>query len=158
MKQRKLTFLLLAGALGVWGFVIFRLVTPSETTMPSQLKGTEERTSASEVRKISSFIIVANYRDPFIPTYTPPRGKKKKVSISPKAIITKKPVDWSFVRYIGMVRNQKRHGVRAILSIHGKDRLAEPGKLDNGLELLSVEKDSVLIRYQNEDRFIKLTL
>lgn len=163
MKNKKFTYFLLAAVAGVWGFALIQIfgflkgdddVVAKKTTFKSTVLDTADE----------SFSLNLNYRDPFLgrlAAYYYPSSQRKsarrvfssfKKKTSEKE--TGKPLDISFIKYLGQIKNQKSGKQVALVNIHGKDIFLTEGDSVNNMVYLENLEDSLKILYQGRTFFI----
>ena len=109
MKKKKTLYMMLPLVILVWGFVFYQLFGSFFGTPNYAVEKVEQKISIAEIKK-DTFLIVADYRDPFL-------GKKMKVrsSFSSSASQGTKPIRnikqpkaekaWPVIIYKGMIKN-----------------------------------------------------
>lgn len=157
MKNKKLLYILIPLAILVWGYVIFMIFNASSSSetiilsdksrLPFQMKDTTRG---------ESFIILANYRDPFLGKIYRPRNRITKTKIIKKAIPKKiEPViRWPNIRYGGIIVNKKTQKKVALVRINENDYLMQEKDVNQGVELKKMYPDSVQLIYQQKTRTI----
>jgi hypothetical protein len=159
MKNKKLTYFLIAIVLGVWGLILYRIFDAVNATddisIPGAAKQEKEVFNDFSIPKDTTKLLL-NYRDPF--GITKPKDTTIKISreISHKNIsITPKPVmNWSFISYSGYIRNPSSKKLIALVSINGQNITLAEGETKNQVKLLKNLRDSIKIRYEGKTKFI----
>ncbi len=136
VKSKKLTYLLLCAVIGVWGIILYKFFfrDKEEDLVPKTAfvkKGEQPYDAYQE--KPDTFKLVLNYRDPFAlkPTAEPMvQTAQKEVVAMAKMPIQPPPVlNWSGIRYTGMVLNPVSKKTVTILSVNGKERMVPEGEV-----------------------------
>lgn len=164
MKNKNITYLLLAVVGLVWGTIIYRFITTlSQENAPIEnISYQKIKTPQSLVP--DSFILFANYRDPFlgrqfatVNTYNPQtiRVKPIKNIKKPEVLPVKSIIDWSFIRFSGIIKNKNTGKEVALISINGKEQMAGLNSVLENVTILSFSKDSLHVFYQGEKKTIR---
>jgi hypothetical protein len=167
MQKKGMTYILLAAVAMVWGLVFYRIFSSlgeEETWKPKSSNSFVADTS-SEISE--NFVLSLNYRDPFLskPSFSvnysaiEPRSSevvpKKTPAKAPKVAPAVVQTDWSFLRYIGSVKNQSSGKQVALLNIHGIEKVLGVGESSNDVQVLEHSRDSVFVEYRSEKKWIK---
>ncbi len=165
MKNKALTYFLLGTVALIWGGIflkVFATFFSQEHDVPSipVHKSLETRVDY----ETPTYSIKANYRDPFLGNSAAPEGKpllaegrtegkpvEKKVA--PKPI--EAPMDWSFVKYLGSIKNSGNGKKIALVSIRNQEVMIEEGIEHDGLKCLKHYRDSIVVIYQGKRACIK---
>jgi hypothetical protein len=163
MKDKKSTIILITAVGLVWGFALFQLISSFFGKNEPVVKKAEYSDQSTLNLDDDSFELELNYRDPFLgkvfterivtPHKVAINGPVSKV-VKPEPEI-KKVVDLSFIKYIGLIKNQKSGKQVSLLAIHGKDYFMLEGQTEKEITLLKNMIDSVQIKYQNSNYYIK---
>ena len=147
-------YVLLPLVLLVWGMVGYSLMAGKGKRAPviTPVNTLIKETGPSNAE---TFSIVADYRDPFLGKMPSRKPKVKKKRVSKPKAPPPPPVNWSFISYQGMVQNQKSGDTRAILTINSSGQLMKTGDVQHEVELLKIHKDSVEVRFQRTNKYIK---
>jgi hypothetical protein len=159
MKNKKLTYFLIAVVLVVWGLILYRIfdaVSSSDDT-PVQLVAKQEKEAYNDYSVPNDTTkLLLNYRDPF--GITKPKDTAAKISkvISHKStvIVPKPTINWSFISYSGYIRNPSSKKLIALVSINGQNITLAEGETKNQVKLLKNLRDSIKISYEGKIKFI----
>jgi hypothetical protein len=165
MKGKKLTYVLLVGVVLVWGIIFIRvyqsLFGNSGDAVGVRPVVRKEHTYVTK----DTFTLIAKYRDPFLGNA--PNILKATVTSGPVRIASPKPrevpkplepevkIDYSFISYIGLIKNPGNNKNVSLMSIRGKEYLMEEGTTKDDVKLVKNHKDSVLILYNGKEKYIK---
>lgn len=161
MKDKKSTILLVLAVALVWGFAVYQFVAGfggGDETYEMEYRAS---VPAPMVMIEDSFALQLDYRDPFLGKvyYSSPRPMVKKQVRQNKQQLEKAvpevKVDLSFIKYIGLIFNQKSGKEVSLLSIQGKDYFMMEGQSVQDVLLLENLEDSVHIEYKGQKYFIK---
>ena len=157
MKNKSLTYLLLAGVMCIWGIVFYRIYSSvsKEETSTVLFKSTGPAAAVQEAA--GEFILNGNYRDPFLGTMQNtalPRPKKKIASAKPK--VPEIPIDWSFIGYSGAVYNKIAKRKVTLMTVRGQSFMVNETEKAGDVTLLKNFGDSIKISYQGKVKFIRL--
>jgi hypothetical protein len=166
MKNNKTsTYILLIIVLGLWIVVFYRIYK----SFFSEDEGEMVAVVNAKPNKIvledsNTFLLKANYQDPFLGKFATSLMRSgnssgvvttvNKTSI-PKVKIEPVKIDWSFIKYFGLIKNHQTQKQVALVSINGRQHMVSEG--DNVDEVLFVKnfRDSIKITYQRETIFLK---
>ena len=166
MNKKKLNYILLPLVLLIWGWVIYTVVSGFSNDNEGYVLQSSLPTVQMEEMTQDTFVLLANYRDPFLKrTYTNYSSGSSTTNNNPKKQTNnkkaetekpkKKPVDFSFIRYGGRVKNQKTGKHVGMLNVNGRDFLVNEGEMVGQVKLIQLLEDSIKVSYQNNYAFIK---
>lgn len=141
----------------VWGFVFYQLFSSFFSTPNYATEKVEQIINIDEIKQ-DEFVIVADYRDPFL-------GKKlstkkiNNISSNIKRNTVKKSLvrveqPWPSISYNGMIKNNNSDRRVGILKVNGKEYLIKEKDVVNDITILSINKNAVSIRFQKEIKTI----
>lgn len=164
MKKR-INIILLTLVLGLWGTVIYKYVSQYFTKKDSFINNQNEVSiNSSKIKEKDTFSLNPLNRDPFLNksyySENKPVVYKKTISTpktNVKPIINNIPkAPFPNINYLGYIKSKEKKYELALLKINGKfQRLKINQELDN-LKLLSITKDSVRIKYFNDEKSFSL--
>jgi hypothetical protein len=157
MKSKWTRILLLVAVMVVWGLIVFRIVShfsDNDMNINSQLN---EVPLTRNVQMPDTFHLLLNYPDPFtgaIEQKSPKQSiscnyKPKKQDVAPP---TSTPMPT--VKYYGFVSNKNTNKLVGIVYIGGKQFLAKQGDICNGVSLIKMTNDSILVSYEKSKKWI----
>ena len=162
MKNKKVIYLLAPLVLIIWGLVLYRIfrISGGEEPMPNQ-RSTVIAPDTNQLKKNKPFSIVADYRDPFLGTYTVKR--KKPPSSTAKGGLKKKPptpppvaVNWPVVSYGGVIINQQSNQQIAIVTVGEREGLLAINQELQGIVLKKIfNKDSIEVSFNSNRKTIR---
>ena len=145
MKNRKVTYLLLAVVAVIWGAVIRSVVTFSEPAQPAA-----DITGAREIPAVvlTDMELLLNYRDPFLGSSVagidePPAAEKSQAEIQPAP--APETIPFSYKGTIG-----KGKEIYALLDNSGVQETVSKGEEIEGFKVLSVTGDSILLQKEKK--------
>jgi len=161
MKNKKLTYFLIFIVAGLWGLIIYKIVTAvgtkddDDTSQP--VKIIKEAFNDYSIPKDTTHLLL-NYRDPFgVEKREDTVTKMSIMAIHNKPILTvvpKQPINWTFITYLGYIRNPASKKLVALVSINGQNLTMAEGDSRNQVKLLRNLKDSIKISYNGKTKFI----
>jgi hypothetical protein len=158
MKNKTLTYGLIGVAMLIWGWIfltIFSSFFSSEKNVVNTLKKPAVVSNKIYQEPIS-FTLVANYRDPFLgKVFEEPEFPKITARPPVKVKEPQIPVDWSFVKYLGMIKNPNSDKKIALISIKGQEHMISEGQIIADVKCIKNYKDSIRISYQGRSTCIK---
>lgn len=164
MKKR-INIILLTLVLGLWGTVIYKYVSQYFTKKDIFINNQNEASIiSSKIKEKDTFFLNPLNRDPFLNKSYHSENKTivyKKTISTPKTNV--KPIinnipkaPFPNINYLGYIKSKEKKYELALLKINGKfQRLKINQELDN-LKLLSITKDSVRIKYFNDEKSFSL--
>lgn len=160
-KNKKTTYVLLLVVLCLWVVVFYRLYKSffSEPALAVEGKKKNEIKAAPEAD--TRFVLQANYQDPFFGKNFSSRiaGSIERIvkrTEKPKEVKKEEvPMDWSFISYIGLIKNQKNQKQVALVSIQGKEYMVSEGETISEVSFLKNTRDSIQISYQGKTTYLR---
>lgn len=174
MKNKAAIYLLGALVAVVWGMIIYRVVGASSGDEGAEVPVPVTRFAKTLMNdyalKKDTVRLHLNYPDPFaqqgstklkkdtaqIPVAKLLAGGVHLQGAPFPAPIKPAPMNWSFVRYAGYIRNPRSKKLLALLTISGRSVTLAEGESDGGVRLVKNLRDSVKIAYQNKTHFTTL--
>jgi hypothetical protein len=161
MKNKKLTYFLLPAALVLWGLILYRIFgaihTGEDTPAPVAADRVKEKANDFSLPRDTGKLLL-NYRDPF--GITRPKDTiafQAKAAPSKAVAATAKPVaNWSFITYLGYIRNPASKKIVALVTINGQNVTLSEGETRSQVKLLKNLRDSIKISYGGKIKFIAL--
>lgn len=146
-------YVLIPIVLLVWGYIGFQIFNYGEDEdVIEPIRIDQIITNQKQKTEVKTFAL--NYADPFLKGVQNRPVVNKSIlstkSQSPKKVI---PVNWGDVTYNGFVKNQKSEKKIALLNINGRQSLASKGENVQGLIILSIEQDSVLLEKEHSQKW-----
>jgi len=142
----------------VWGFVLYQLFGSFFSTPNYATEELKRVVNITEIKK-DTFLILADYRDPFL------GGKTRRKSRSSNGVSQKRSGTWKtkniktenawpIVIYNGMIKNNNSDRRVGILNVGGKEYLVKENDIIGGVTVLSINKNTVNIRFKKEKKTI----
>jgi type II secretory pathway component PulC len=160
MNSKWTKIFLIFAVLVVWGLIIFKIISHFNNQGNGEIID-NRAINLSTNQKTDTFNLLLNYPDPFLYTLRIENnqshsGSKSKLSSSPKVIKEPKPVlPIPVIKYFGLITNKKTQKLVAIINIAGKQYLAKQGETFNGVSVLKMFNDSILINYDQQRLWIR---
>src|SRR3954466_12525292 len=153
MKNKKMLYILIPGALIVWGLIIAKIVGNMHSDESRVVSQGSAMTTTEEALS-DTFSIHPIYRDPFL-------GKVQTVynntgPVTPKVISTpvvKAMTPWPSIVYSGIIKNQKLKKELVLLEISGQSHTMKIGETIDGILLSKAYQDSVEVQFFKEKKF-----
>lgn len=146
MKSKRNIYVLLSAVIVLWGFIAYRIfasINPSKSTnkvLAKIEKFLPKKTIAKE-----TYIIQANYRDPFLGTMV--KSIKKTISI-PKQ--KKEKVVFPTIEYKGVFSSSLKKNTVYLIIINGKQEMFKIKEVHQEVKLLQGNKEKITVKYQKE--------
>jgi hypothetical protein len=161
MKNKKLTYILIPLVLVVWGLILYRIFeaagTGDNTAAPVLVKTEKEAYNDFSIPKDTGKLAL-NYRDPFglTPLKDTTGSHSKGIPVKVGVVSAKPAANWSFITYLGYVRNPVSKKIVALVTINGQNVTLGEGETKSQVRLLKNLRDSIKISYQGKTKFIAL--
>ena len=141
MKNKKLTYLLILVAVVIWGGIIRRLVTYTET---GNVPPTQPVVRNDFPKEPPKYVPVLDYRDPFLEEkmvrkQLVPQGTAPAVSSNPEPPPERPPI-----RFKGVIRQGEKQ--YAILEIEKNIEILRRGETIEEFKLSTISSDSVILK------------
>lgn len=167
MKNNKTsTYILLIIVVGLWIVVFYRIYKSFFADDEGGMVAVVNSKPNKIVLEDSNiFLLKANYQDPFLGRFSNSLVRSAnstnvvvssvKKAVAPK--VKKEPIkiDWSFIKYFGLIKNQQTQKQVALISINGKQHMVSEGEKVDEVLLVKNFKDSIKVTYQGETIFLK---
>jgi Tfp pilus assembly protein PilP len=152
MKNKKITFILVAVVLVVWGIVLVRVFASLSSSPPSAIVEYKPIKKMSTI-EIDTFKLLLNYPDPF----SGQLARENKHSQKEKTVLKARlrsmtPLD-SIMKYIGVIKNEKQTVV--LLQINKRQCRVKEGDWIDNICILKSRPDSLQVKYADKLRWIK---
>ena len=163
MKNKKLSYFLIAVVAVLWGLIIYRVVgalTAEDETnsMPAAAPTVKEIYNDFDLPKDTAKLLL-NYRDPFglikekdTIAVKSDRPMMRKIS----SVVAKPAMNWSFITYSGYIRNPSTNKLIALVNINGQSATLSEGEIKNQVKLIKNLRDSIKVSYQGKTKFISI--
>lgn len=162
MKNKTTTYGLLVAVLFIWGYVFYKAidsVAASDNT-GNIVKPVKDRIAAPDISLMpDTFTLMADYRDPFLDkpyTETSIDTSRRNIISTPKPVKIEPYIDWSIIRYSGVIQNANSKQAIALVNIKGKDYMMTEGAVNDGVKLIKNQKDSIKVLFQGKSKFIRI--
>ncbi len=163
MRKKGLNIILITTVLGIWGIILFRMLSKpgtdpeSSTSISAGMPVKQHYTERDTVR------LVARYRDPFLGTVSrtenpvsAPTATATSSARTPGVPTVSPPVkEWPALSFHGTIRNTQSGKTVAILNISGYETRMNAGDTLSGIKLEKIFRDSVLLSMGKAKRVIK---
>ena len=158
MKKKKTTYILLVIVALIWGVIIYRLIgggASPEISINSPMPEIEKKERCME--KPDSVKLSLNYTDPFLKRNL--AYKKPSVSLTtapppPKVTVNKEVVAniiWPQIDFDGIIESKDE--LLVMLQINKSSHIIEKGKVEQGISVIAVSQDSILLSYKHEEKY-----
>lgn len=159
MKKNKVILLSIL-AVGIWGFIAFKIVAGSDGDLtPSGRRIIPRKEAPADSAEVFKFDF--SYGDPFL--------KKKSAATKTAAMTTKssykratsKPsriilnIKWERIKYKGSMRNTSKKTTVVSVSLDGNDYIVHPGESFGDFKVMDVWPDSIRVSCEDNVHFIK---
>ncbi|MBN1339748.1 MAG: hypothetical protein JXA03_10520 [Bacteroidales bacterium] len=148
LRNKKTLYILLPAVVLIWGAVVHKIISGIDGDNNTGRRQNYVQKAPGPSYLPDTFSMSGNCRDPFRPekVYQAPSGKNANVVNRGKT----KNVRWPQVTYNGWMKNIKTGTVQVNLVIAGQDRILKPGEEKEGIALVRVWEDSVMLKYDND--------
>jgi hypothetical protein len=162
MKNKRLTYFLVPLVLFIWGIIFYKIYThlnkPNDNPLAEQSFGGNSKVSNVK----DSFIITANYRDPFL---------SGQINPIRKSIIENRSLEYSSgfsrksnnqtevvvpdIKYHGQIANSNKNQKIGLFKLNNKEIILKEGELFEGFNIKKLFNDSVKVLYGKLKKTIK---
>jgi len=106
------------------------------------------------------FVLKANYTDPFSgksfrKEHFSGEPRKKQVVKQPVQPKEEVKIDFSFISYLGLIKNQANQKEVALVSVQGKEYMVSEGDQINDISFIKNFKDSIKVSYMGTTAFLR---
>jgi len=160
MNQKVLRYFLFAALAVVWGLIIYKIVNGPDHNDNAAPPLTVKAESGYNTTR-DSFILIANYSDPFLPddsVYSEEIGKTATAEIKKETINTKPKFDLNKILYRGMISNPETKKKVAIVSISGKDYMAKEKERIAEVIISKITKENLTVIIDGKAELIGRTI
>ena len=155
MNQKTTKYFLIAGVIFVWGIIIYRVVKGLKKD--NEFTVVKKRVTPYKYEPVKdSFILFANYSDPFLPLVEADKAENNKIpsiaqNFSNENYQNNHPVervpqiDINSIRYQGMIGNPEKKKKVAFLTIAGKEYTVKENDKIDGIVIRKITIDKISI-------------
>jgi len=154
LKNKKITYLLIALVALIWGLIFYKVYSNFggenlvEKSFPHAVVKFENG------QRDSVFTLLLDYPDPFL------KGLGQQIDIpnteSVKVAIIPPVVSWPSIEYRGLLTDNSKNESTGLLKILNSNLLVKQGKVYSAVKIQTISRDSILLEYQNESRWIRI--
>jgi hypothetical protein len=161
MKNKTVTYVLLTVAALVWGGIFYRVFSSLSAYDQIATVPVKVRSVASESDyALTTWAIKADYRDPFLGSLAVEKPKQANASVNNKILRKKKieteaAIDWSFIKYSGLIKNPSRAKKIGLINIQNQPYMINEGEIIQGIKCIRHYRDSIIIFYKGKVACIK---
>jgi hypothetical protein len=156
MKNKKLTMLLVLVA-SIWGTIGYKIITQFGDD-DVELRPIVKK-NATEIKEVKRYTLSLAYVDPFLKKRSVALGEpSKKIIKQPKKIVVAAPVvvvDWSVIKYAGLVFNKSRKVKMGSVRINNNDYFVREGDEAEGFLMSDINSDSIKATFDTVSKYIK---
>jgi hypothetical protein len=160
MKSKVTSWILLPVVLGIWGTIgwkVYVSMRGDESNGPVIVK---EELVQQKRNDRDSFVLLLNYRDPFLGKTDLHEAKKDRtVSNQPmKAEVKKTDLalkQWPAIRYSGLVKRTSDQKSVGFLNVDGRSEFVQTGMILGEIRIGKIWKDSVEVYWEKDRRVVR---
>jgi hypothetical protein len=159
MNKVKLIRILLPLAIILWVFIMYKVFNVVfADNDPVIAQKTREIVPQKKETIKDTIILSLNYPDPFLSnhSYKKQTYRSKRKTSGNKLSRKKKATNWPKITYLGAIQNNSNGKYSANLSIDGKNVILSKGNERNGIKLINVCYDSVIVSYEKDTKSVRL--
>ncbi len=143
MSKNQKTYLLLFAVALVWGSIGYQFYKGYNPDISEIEVGSPVLFKPESYKKVTSYIITPDYRDPFTgKIYKKPTQLKKKIA-------TKATVVFPAIVFKGIIKGSKNS---YIISINGNDQIFQLKQTILGVTLVGSKQKNITVKYQNQTK------
>ncbi len=156
MQNRAGTIFLFVVVLAIWGIIAFKIYDYIKGGNAEAGSGRlPDKSEQGETFIVDSFALLPDYRDPFLGYENPVKRKIVPVPVNihkPLDVPPVKAMQWPPVLYKGLVYNEDTKTKAGLVNISGKSKMVSEGDTFKLLVVVSVTRDSILLKMQKNKR------
>ena len=150
MSKNTKTYVLLGIVLLIWGVIGFRIASTLSSEPEVEVLAKRMSFNQIELSVQDTFLVKANYRDPFLGTL--PKAKENKKA---RKVLKKQTFDLD-VRFTGSMVNQGSGKRIYFVTVNGQQYLLQKGKKADEMLLVSGNANHIMVRYKGITKRIEL--
>jgi hypothetical protein len=162
MKQKNVKYFLLLGVAGIWGLILYKILSGVNDNVNDPVSFRQKPLPAfKDSANYEHYTLLLNYDDPF--------GAEENETLSSKtdsllhatenflarSSSNSSAPDISFIKYKGIIENSTTHKKAAIVSINGKDEFVRLNTKLPTLQVNAIQKNKILVTYEDQKFWIK---
>lgn len=160
MKNKQITYFLITVVVIIWGGIFYRIFSSffSSDEGLVRVAATPVIETPDNIFDAGSYTLKASYRDPFLGNTTIDKTESsRQIRIKPpeKKVQPVAAVDWSFVKYFGLIKNSGNNTKIGLISINNREHMIREGEVISDLKCMKSYNDSIIISYQGRVACIK---
>lgn len=160
-KNKNYTMALAGAVILLWVFVLYKFYKSfwgDGTVVAIESKFISKGKIKPDANE--KFVLKANYPDPFSgKEYRKERsfGESKQTRVVKQPVPKKEEVkiDFSFISYLGLIKNQANQKEVALVSVQGKEYMVSEGDQINEISFIKNFKDSIKVSYMGTIAFLR---
>lgn len=158
MKNKRLIYILAPLALLIWGLIFYKIFTHFGGDQKDSMSNRDHPNTGQKETPRDTFIILANYRDPFFGRNDRPylQGNRTDHVLNNQTGFSKKnnplPEIIPEIKYCGIIANTKNKRRVGLMRMNNKDLLLKEGDSYNELKIVRLFNDSVKIIYNRKTK------
>ncbi len=163
MKNKAMTYILLALVLGLWGYIIYKIfaAVSDEDQLPRVAQKTFVQNSSdlSFYNQKRTTDLLLNYPDPMLKNITVTIPFSEPITppvteyLAP-AVQSYQPEPEINVQYVGFIENLTDNKPTAIVMITDKQYMMNVGDEQNAIKLISIQHNHILINLRGKNKTI----
>lgn len=154
LKNKKITYLLIALVALIWGLIFYKVYSNFGGENQVEKNFSQSVVKFDNEQRDSVFTLLLDYPDPFLKgpgqQIDIPNTETAKIAISPAA------VSWPSIEYRGLLTNSSKNESTGLLKILNSNLLVKQGKVYSAIKIQTISRDSILLEYQNESRWLQI--
>lgn len=148
MKSKKSIYILLPVVLIIWGLIIYRFFSFSNTEAVEEPANNNFLVKPLAVKPRDTIAINVHYRDPFLGKMYAPSAKIRKDAKSIKNVTPDAPLQWPPIIYKGIVSDTKNKKKVFMLIINGNTFLMSEKDKEQDITLKGGNRDFIEVTYK----------
>jgi hypothetical protein len=159
MKNKKLIYILLPLVLLIWGIIFYKIFTRIDISNNDQASFFKPEKSDTIAKK-DTFILIADYRDPFLdqPGFVNYKSEKENEELKLRTERSMPPpaIQFPDIKYNGLIINAKNKNKIGLFMLNNKYYILKEGETKEEVLITKLFKDSVFIQFEKHKKTIKI--
>lgn len=165
MKNKLLIYILIIAVIGVWGYVVYRIIKATQvddmgTTIAKEREINQENLSYYTIKSLDSLSL--EYRDPLYNKEKVNKPELEQVNSNNTDNSSTNTVNYDYVTpkaeiqivYLGFIKNEKSNKKTALIEIQNKQYMASQNETIQGVKIVTIHEEYIRIKTEGKHKTI----